>query len=403
MAALISQRAHDHAQSVEQWFIKYAVGKPAPEVSPIVLGVGDPSVRKLDFNSVIIPSVQEALKKPETYFANEEADLAARERISELHAWPTGKLDPEDILITPGGEVALTYGMRLLCGKGDNFLYPKPGYWHLEIAGPCFGIQPRPYGFKGDNWEIDFEGLEAQIDSRTKFILVVSPGNPNCVWYDLPILQKFVDIAKKHNLAIFSDEIYYGCYFDPQQKHVSPLQIETDVPMLLMSGLAKLAVVPGYGLEWLAIKDPAGKLPKARETLKGLGETFGTNSAFLVATLPAILDHQLQMLKPRMAHMVQMYSIVQEHMKEVKGLKLMPSNSAMFASIRIIPSEFPESLQGDHEFAKALWQQKGVKLGQGIYNGERGLLRLSLVMDETDYHEGFKRLKEFVDQHRITK
>lgn len=375
---------------------------PQSQKSPediIDLSPGDPSVRPYDFNNVASEEVKMLLRKPETYYCLPETITAAHEYVADLHSASAFQFKSEDIFFTQGGEFALTYAMRMVCLEGDNFIVPNPGYWHLELAGLLYKREKRSYGFD-DQWNIKFEELESQIDSRTKFILIVSPGNPNCVTYTLKDFQKFTEIAKKHNLVLISDEIYYGMTFDTKQLHLSPAHVDSDVPVIIMSGLAKTCSVPGFALEWLAIKDPADKIERIRGALQGLISSFGTGSVFIQNILPAIFNAQKPLAGDKMTHISNNFEIIKQHMKDVPQIKIMPSTASMFASLIIQPEFFNENLKDDHNFCSLLFKEEGLKFGRGTFNGQNNLIRVSLILNEAEYRDGLPRLIRFIQRHR---
>ena len=366
---LISRRAKKHANTIYEWFARQPLGPCSTEKTRIDLSSGDPTSYSFEFNSIKTDAISTKLLDARSWFHDDLETDQALQKIADLHSGPVHTFKKEDVFITQGGEFALTYGMRLMCKPGDNCILPSPGYWHLDLTGPCYDVETRTYGFKGD-WEIDFEGLEKQIDAKTRFILVVSPGNPNCIFYDEETLSKFNKLAQKYSLILFADEIYFNCYFDSSQKHLSVNQLKPHVPILTMAGMAKMSAVPGYGLEWLTLKDTDNKVPQLRQALEGLILTFGTNSAFLINNLCDMMDEQGKKIRARMEHVKNNFNIVREHLEGCPGLHLLPTNASMFASIRIEPGHFSKELSIDQSFCSLLHLEEAVKLGRGLFNGE---------------------------------
>lgn len=289
--------------------------------------------------------------------------------------------------------------MRILCEAGDNYIVPSPGYWHLEHVARCFDLQARSYGFEGSEWAIDFAGLESQIDNRTRFILVVSPGNPNCVHYSRDVLARFVKLAEKYGLTLLSDEIYMDYYFDESAQHVSVAHFDSSAPVLIMAGLAKGACVPGFGFEWLCVKDPQKKIQAAVDRLAHYIDLLGSNSAFLVNIFPGLYDEQLSKKSARMQHIAKMYELVKGKFEQIEGLEIYKSNASMFVTIKIL-TEYFKDITDDMDFVDKLYSEYKVKLGRGTFNGSPAILRISLVCYEQEYNEAIDRLKLFVGKHR---
>lgn len=398
----VSKRAEKAMeQSIGTWFQRMPLaGTSKPKNEVVDISSGDPTSRPHQFNNVVSQRVKELLEDPQTYFYSSKMNDSSKDFVAKLHSGPGFTFSKEDIYFTQGGEFALTYAMRLLCSKGDNFIVPNPGYWHLGLTGPLYDVEVRTYGFVGE-WEINFEELESRIDSNTKFILIVSPGNPNCITYTKEDFDKFTKIAQKHNLVLVSDEIYYGMTFDLSQPHLSPAHSASDVPVIIMCGLAKMCSVPGFSVEWLAVKDPAGKIDRLRGALHGLTSSFGNGYCFLLNVLPELFKVQKEFLTMKMKYIKERYEDLANIMKEIPQLKLMPTTASMFASIVILTDHFHEDLSDDHKFCSQLFKEEGLKLGRGTFNGQTNLLRVSLILTEEEYKVGLPKLSSFVKRHAL--
>ena len=103
-------------------------------------------------------------------------------------------------------------------------------------------------------------------------------------------MQQFLDLAAKYGLAIFSDEIYLKMCHD-KREHVTPVQLASDASVLVMTGLAKLAGVPGYGFEWLGL--PGLQVCESTAAMFAILRRAG-QSPSLLRGRPALLQRGLQ-------------------------------------------------------------------------------------------------------------
>lgn len=91
----------------------------------------------------------------------------------------------------------------------DEILVPSPDYplWTASVA--LSGGTPKHYACDDENgWLPDLEDLEAKITERTRGFVVINPNNPTGAVYPRQTLAAIVDIARRHNLIVFADEIY---------------------------------------------------------------------------------------------------------------------------------------------------------------------------------------------------
>ena len=136
------------------------------------------------------------------------------------------------------------------------------------------------------NWECDLADMEAQIDDRTKAILITNPSNPTGSNYSEEHLRGIVAIADRHGLPIIADEIYGGVVFSGTFTPIA--SIAGAVPVLSVGGLAKEFVVPGWRVGWVVMHEQKGgtRLAEVRLTLT------------LTLTLPLILTLPLPLTLP---------------------------------------------------------------------------------------------------------
>ena len=112
----------------------------------------------------------------------------------------------------------------------------------------CYIFQP------DQQWEIDLEHLEQQIDSNTVAIVVVNPSNPCGSVYSKQHLLDILAVAERHFLPIIGDEIYGGMVFKGQQFY-SIASLSKNVPVLSCGGIGKKYLVPGWRVGWILIHD----------------------------------------------------------------------------------------------------------------------------------------------------
>ena len=104
-------------------------------------------------------------------------------------------------------------------------LIPRPTYWYFDLLGGVYGLDKKYYGTDIDEeWEVDFDDLVSKIDGRTKLLVFVNPGNPNCIAYSKETIAKYLEIAEKYNLTILADEIYFDSVF-PGTTHTTIFQM----------------------------------------------------------------------------------------------------------------------------------------------------------------------------------
>ena len=116
------------------------------------------------------------------------------------------------------------------------------------------------------NWYPDCKDIERKITGKTKGIVVITPNNPTGSVYPAETLNRIVSIAQKHNLIIFSDEIYDKIVYDGK-KHVSVASLADDILFITFNGLSKSYRAAGFRVGWMVV---SGNKSNAASYIEGL-------------------------------------------------------------------------------------------------------------------------------------
>jgi len=163
-------------------------------------------------------------------------------------------LSSDDVLFTSGLGSAISYLYQMLPGSARIAL-PTPGY-PTHIASESFNTGKSPILYKLDpqnEWNPDVADLEEQIKSNPEVagIVVINPNNPTGAVYSRETLQAMVDLARKYDLFVISDEVYFRMtYGGKRHTHIVELAGD-DVPLIVMRGMSKDVPWPGGRCGWL--------------------------------------------------------------------------------------------------------------------------------------------------------
>lgn len=105
-----------------------------------------------------------------------------------------------------------------------------------------------------------------KINDRTKAIVIINPNNPTGALYPKEVLQQIVDVAREHQIMIFSDEIYDRLVMDDEE-HVSIASLAPDLFCVTFSGLSKSHMIAGFRVGWMVL---SGNKAMAKDYILGL-------------------------------------------------------------------------------------------------------------------------------------
>ncbi len=168
--------------------------------------------------------------------------------------WEGIEISPDDILFFNGLGDAISIIYSYL-NKKTRIIGPNPAYpTHSSVEATHSGLDYISYNLRPEkNWSPDLKEIENKIkfNSTISGILIINPDNPTGFVYPQNILEKIVDLAKKYNLFVISDEIYKNLTFQ-QNKFISVGKIasEKKVPAIILRGFSKEIPWPGSRCGW---------------------------------------------------------------------------------------------------------------------------------------------------------
>lgn len=173
----------------------------------------------------------------------------------------------EDIYTGNGVSELINLSMSALLDDGDEILIPSPDYPLWTACATLAGGKAVHYICdEQSDWYPDMDDIKRKITNRTKAIVIINPNNPTGALYPKEVLQQIVDIAREHQLIIFSDEIYDRLVMDGEQ-HISIASLAPDLFCVTYSGLSKSHMIAGFRIGWMIL---SGNKNIARDYIEGL-------------------------------------------------------------------------------------------------------------------------------------
>ena len=184
------------------------------------------------------------------YTANGGLPELRRAIVDKLAAVNGIAVDVEQVWVTVGATQALHQAMALTLGPGDEVLVPDPGYTTFSMSARLLHAVPVPYPLHADDAFVpDLESLERLVTERTRAIIVNTPSNPLGIVYDETVLRGILDLARRHDLWVISDEVYE--FFTAGEPHVSIAALDDDDRVFSAFSLSKTYAMTGARVGYL--------------------------------------------------------------------------------------------------------------------------------------------------------
>ena len=231
------------------------------------LNIGNPAPFGFRTPDEVVQDMRHQLPDCEGY-SDSKGLFSARKAImqySQIKGLPN--VDMDSIYTGNGVSELINLCMQALLDNGDEILIPSPDYPLWTACATLAGGNPVHYICDEQaEWYPDIQDIESKITPRTKAIVIINPNNPTGALYPREVLQEIVDVARKHQLMIFSDEIYDRLVFDGEE-HVSIASMAPDLFCVTFSGLSKSHMIAGYRIGWMVL---SGNRDCARDFILGI-------------------------------------------------------------------------------------------------------------------------------------
>lgn len=231
------------------------------------LNIGNPAPFGFRTPDEVIYDMSRQLTECEGY-SNSKGLFSARKAImqyAQLKKLPN--VSVEDIYTGNGVSELINLSMSALLDNSDEVLVPAPDYplWTacVTLAG---GTAVHYICDEQLEWYPDIEDIKKKITDKTKAIVIINPNNPTGALYPREVLQQIVDVAREHQLMIFSDEIYDRLVMDDLE-HVSIASLAPDLFCVTFSGLSKSHMIAGYRIGWMVL---SGNKALGKDYIEGI-------------------------------------------------------------------------------------------------------------------------------------
>lgn len=158
----------------------------------------------------IVAAAKQALDEGYTHYVPSPGLPELREAIARHVAATRGiPVTPEEVVVTPGAKPVMFFAALMLCGPGDEVLYPDPGFPIYPSVAALTGATPVPLRLRPERgFRLDPDELRARLTDRTRLLILNSPHNPTGATLTAEDLAAIAELVRGRRLIVLSDEIY---------------------------------------------------------------------------------------------------------------------------------------------------------------------------------------------------
>ncbi len=361
----------------------------------LYLNIGDPNIYDHKTPEHIIEAAYNAMKANKNGYAPSSGIPEALDSIRR-YAEGKGIRNINDIFITSGASEAIELCLTALVDAGENILLPTPGYPLYTAIQAKLEMVANPYYMdENNNWEPDINDIEKKINSKTRGIILINPNNPTGTVYSQETLQEIINLALKHNLIIFADEIYDKLIFDGKE-HVSIASLNDEVPVVTFSGMSKNYLVPGWRIGWGIISGNKERTQEFRDALNKLLRARLCANHPIQYAIPEALDGDQSHLQALVNKLQRRRDITMEKLATIPGISLVKPEGAFYAFASI-------DVDDDMKFSAELIKETGVVIVPGSGFGQKPgthHFRIVILPPDDILERAFGLIAEFYEKYK---
>ncbi len=329
--------------------------------------IGEP-----DFNTPqnIIHAGKKALDSGFTHYTAAQGYLPFREAIADYaKKYKNVNCNAEEVVVVPGGKPIMFYTIMALVNKGDEVIYPNPGFPIYESLINFVGAVPVPMPIKEENnFRLDVNELKSKITSKTKLIIINSPANPTGGMFKDEDIDGIADAIRGRGIYVLSDEIYERMIYSGSVKSIASIPGMKDWTIIL-DGFSKTYAMTGWRLGYgIMNKDLAAKMTDLMINSNSCVATFTQ-----IAGIEALTGPQ-DAVEAMVAEFKKRRDVIVDGLNSIKGISCKKSDGAFYAFPNITGTGMSSKRMADY-----LLNEAGVATLSGSSFGSygEGYLRLS--------------------------
>jgi len=310
---------------------------------------------------------------------------AARKKISSV----------QDIFVTSGVSETVDLCLTALLNPGEDLLTPSPDYPLYSAVLARLGLKLNTYDLnEEDGWQPDLFDIARKITPRTRGMVLINPNNPTGSVCTRSMLENIAELARRHNLVIFADEIYDKLILDGGET-ISIAAVAPDVPVVTFGGLSKNYLAPGWRIGWGIVSGDAGTVKQYCEGIqKLLRARLCANHPeqyAIKAALEGPQDHLIEVRNKLRGRR----DLTMSWANSTARVSCVPPRGAFYAFPRI---DIPEA---DDIFVRELILQKHVMVVHGSGFGQKPgtkHFRIVFLPDEQTLSKAYSAISELMVQ-----
>ena len=337
----------------------------------------------------IVEAAARALRDGYTHYGPSAGLTPLREAAAEYTARYLGvPVDPGEVVITPGGKPIMFFVILALVERGDEVLYPNPGFPIYESMINFVGGKAVPYGLPEErNFDVNVGEIISKITDRTRLIILNSPQNPTGGVMSREGLKALADELAGRDIPVLSDEIYHRLIYEGEHSSLAQFPGMKDRTIIL-NGFSKTYAMTGWRMGWGVMRADL-----ARQVAQLMTNSNSCTASFSqIAGVEALRGDQSAVDRMR-EEFRRRRAVIVEGLNRIPGFSCQQPRGAFYVFPNVKAMKRPSRALAD-----AIMNEAGVACLGGTAFGEwgEGYLRFSFANSVENIQKALERIEGWV-------
>ncbi len=333
----------------------------------------------------------EALNKNFTKYTPISGTPELKQAICDFHKSSYGTTyKPNECIVTVGGKHAIFNLTQVLLNPGDECIIPVP-YWvtYKDVVNYCQAKCVFLDTNEAEGFTLTAAAVEKVITPKTKMIIINSPSNPSGAVFDRKEMEKVLELAKKHNFWILTDECYDRFLYDAERYSLASFEGAKE-RVVVAGSLSKTYAMTGWRIGFvLAPADVAAGINKLQSHATSNPTSIAQKAAYEALTGP----------QESVAGMLGEYTKRREYvlarLRAIPGVKVQDPKGAFYAYPNV-STAFKNGVTDSMTFAEKLLAEEHVAVVPGEAFGTNDHIRISYATSMEELARGLDRIEKFI-------
>lgn len=393
MAIVAADRMNHIGQETAFEVLVRARALEAQGRSVVHLEIGEPD---FDTPGNIIAAAQDALEAGYTHYGPGAGLPELRQAVSRyLQRWRGLDIDPQRVIITPGGKPVMFFAILALVNPGDEVLYPNPGFPIYESMVQFVGGKAVPMPLREERrFRFDPDEFRSLVTDRTRLIIINSPHNPTGGVLTHADLEAIADVARERDIVVLSDEIYSRILYSGTHESVASFDGMLERTIIL-DGWSKTWAMTGWRLGFGVF--PPELVPHVERLISN---SVSCTASFAQQAAIAALEGDQGPVDQMVEEFTRRRAAIVSGLNTLPGVRCLEPDGAFYAFPNITGTGF-----SSRELADRLLQEAGVACLSGTAFGSygEGFLRFSYANSLENIQIALERIGQLLAQAAVAR